>query len=72
MSYYGVDGVGMHLPFNFHLIHTPWNAHKSRALISRYEARSPHGWPNWVLGTTTSIASPAASAAQARVAAMLL
>ena len=30
MNYYGVDGVGVHLPFNFHLIHTPWNARKSR------------------------------------------
>src|SRR6185312_6485823 len=25
MAYYGVDLTGFHLPFNFHLISTPWN-----------------------------------------------
>jgi alpha-glucosidase len=74
MSYYGVDGVGVHLPFNFHLIHTPWNAREIAALISRYEAALPsHGWPNWVLGNhdRQRLASRIGSA-QARVAAMLL
>ena len=74
MSYYGVDGVGMHLPFNFHLIHTPWNARQIEALISRYEAALPsYGWPNWVLGNHDQhrLASRIGSA-QARVAAMLL
>ena len=64
MRYYGVDGVGMHLPFNFHLIHTPWKARQIAALISRYEAALPsYGWPNWVLGNHDRIAWPAASAA---------
>jgi alpha-glucosidase len=74
MSYYGVDGVGMHLPFNFHLIHTPWNARQIEALIGRYEAALPsYGWPNWVLGNHDQhrLASRVGSA-QARVAAMLL
>ena len=45
MSYYGVGGVGMHLPFNFHLIHTPWTARQIADLISRYEAALPsYGW----------------------------
>jgi alpha-glucosidase len=74
IRYYGIDGVGMHLPFNFHLIHTPWKAEEIAALVSRYEAALPsHGWPNWVHGNHDQhrLASRI-GAAQARVAAMLL
>jgi alpha-glucosidase len=74
MSYYGVDGLGVHLPFNFHLILTPWNARHIEALINTYEAALPaDGWPNWVLGNHDQhrLASRIGDA-QARVAAMLL
>jgi alpha-glucosidase len=74
VTYYGVDGRGVHLPFNFHLILTPWNARRIAALIEEYEAAIPAGgWPNWVLGNhdRSRIASRVGPA-QARVAAMLL
>jgi alpha-glucosidase len=74
MLYYGVDGSGVHLPFNFHLIHVRWNARQIDALISTYEAALPSfGWPTWVLGNHDRhrLASRIGSA-QARVAAMLL
>ncbi len=74
VTYYGVDGRGLHLPFNFHLIGTPWQARAIAALIDRYEVALPPGaWPNWVLGNhdRSRIATRIGSA-QARVAAMLL
>ncbi|MFN8539217.1 MAG: alpha-amylase family glycosyl hydrolase [Thermomicrobiales bacterium] len=74
VQYYGIDGRGVHLPFNFHLIMTPWNARRIAALIDEYEAAIPAGgWPNWVLGNhdRSRIASRVGEA-QARVAAMLL
>ncbi|MBV8521205.1 MAG: alpha-amylase [Acetobacteraceae bacterium] len=74
MSYYGADLTGFHLPFNFHLISTPWEARSVARLIQEYEAALPSGaWPNWVLGNhdRPRVASRI-GAAQARVAAMLL
>ncbi len=74
VTYYGVDGRGIHLPFNFHLILVPWRARLIAGLIDAYEAAlPPHGWPNWVLGNHDQhrIASRIGTA-QARVAAMLL
>lgn len=39
-----------HLPFNFRLIFTPWEADNVRQLADEYDALLPaHGWPNWVL-----------------------
>src|SRR6266851_2004050 len=74
MAYYGVDGRGLHLPFNFHLILTAWGARRVAALVETYEAALPaHAWPNWVLGNhdRPRVASRV-GAPQARVAAMLL
>jgi alpha-glucosidase len=74
VRYYGVDGRGAQLPFNFHLITTPWAAKAIADLVERYEAAlPPGGWPNWVLGNhdRSRIASRVGPA-QARVAAMLL
>ncbi|HXH08529.1 MAG TPA: alpha-amylase family glycosyl hydrolase [Alphaproteobacteria bacterium] len=74
VAYYGVNGTGVHLPFNFHLILVPWNARRIEALIAAYEAAlPPDGWPNWVLGNHDQprLASRI-GLAQARVAAMLL
>lgn len=75
VAYYGADGrSGLNLPFNFHLLTTPWTASAIADLICRYEALLPPGaWPNWVLGNhdRTRLASRIGKA-QARVAAMLL
>ncbi|SIR19808.1 alpha-glucosidase [Paracoccus thiocyanatus] len=74
MAYYGEDLQGAHLPFNFQLIKSAWNAPTIAGLIREYEAALPEGgWPNWVLGNHDQkrIASRVGSA-QARVAAMLL
>jgi alpha-glucosidase len=74
VTYYGTDGSGVHLPFNFQLILLPWNARLIDVAIATYEEHMPAaGWPNWVLGNhdKSRIASRVGPA-QARVAAMLL
>jgi alpha-glucosidase len=74
VDYYGHDLAGVHLPFNFALLHAPWDARTISALIDEYEAALPAGgWPNWVLGNhdRARIASRVGGA-QARIAAMLL
>jgi len=74
VTYYGENNSGVHLPFNFHLISTPWNARDVASLIDAYEATLPQdAWPTWVLGNhdRPRIASRVGDA-QARVAAMLL
>ena len=74
VAYYGQDLRGAHLPFNFALLETPWEAGAIARLIADYEALLPAGgWPNWVLGNhdRPRLASRI-GAAQARVAAMLL
>ena len=74
VTYYGADGRGLHLPFNFHLILTAWDAASIGALVEEYEAALPPGaWPNWVLGNhDRSRIATRVGAEQARVAAMLL
>ncbi len=73
-AYYGEDGRGVHLPFNFTLLAAPWNAADLAPLIAAYEAAIPEGgWPNWVLSNhdrprVVGRLGPD----QARVAAMLL
>lgn len=50
VAHYGQQDE-FHLPFNFHLILTDWNATAIQDVIVRYEAALPPGaWPNWVLG----------------------
>jgi alpha-glucosidase len=74
VAYYGRDLNGLHLPFNFSLLNSPWSARAIADLIEDYEARlPPGGWPNWVLGNhdRPRIASRVGTE-QARVAAMLL
>jgi alpha-glucosidase len=74
VAYYGEGLRGAHLPFNFQLILTAWDARDIDRLIREYEAALPAGgWPNWVLGNHDNhrIASRIGHA-QARVAAMLL
>jgi alpha-glucosidase len=74
VTYYGAPGEGFHLPFNFHLIATPWTPTAVAALISAYERQLPaHGWPNWVLSNhDRSRLASRVGQGQVRVAAMLL
>ena len=50
-SYYGAGQDELHMPFNFKLLFTPWNAEAVRAAVDALEASLPPGaWPSWVLG----------------------
>ncbi len=74
VAYYGSRGDGFHLPFNFELMTTDWDAAAIAAYVEAYEAALPPGaWPNWVLGThDRSRLASRIGARQARVAAMML
>ncbi|WP_126173490.1 alpha-amylase family glycosyl hydrolase [Altericroceibacterium xinjiangense] len=74
MAYYGEDGEGVHLPFNFQLINAPWRTEVIGPLIDEYEAALPEGgWPNWVLSNHDQPRiADRVSEEQARIAAMLL
>lgn len=74
VAYYGTNGGGLHLPFNFQLLSLPWNAAAIVEAIERYEELlPPTAWPNWVLGNhdRPRVASRVGEA-QARAAAVLL
>jgi len=73
VAYYG-EGDQYHLPFNFHLIFSPWRADVTRALADSYESLLPAGaWPNWVLGNHDQHrVATRVGAAQARMAMTLL
>jgi alpha-glucosidase len=74
VAYYGDAGEGFHLPFNFHLMTTPWTPQDVARLVEDYEAKvAKHGWPNWVLGNhDRSRLATRVGVDQSRVAAMLL
>lgn len=72
-AFYG-DGDELHLPFNFGLIHLPWQAAAISRFVDVYEVALPtRAWPNYVLGNHDQprLASRV-GIAQARVGAMLL
>lgn len=74
VAYYGNALDGVHIPFNFTLLSTPWTAKAVADAILTYEAALPDGgWPSWVLGNHDR---PRVAArigeASAGVAAMLL
>jgi alpha-glucosidase len=74
MAYYGSEGKGAHLPFNFHLVHVPWTPRDIASVVENYESSLPiFGWPNWVLGNHDNhrLASRIGEA-QIRIAGMLL
>lgn len=74
MAYYGSEGKGAHLPYNFHLVHVNWTPKDVAQVIDEYENSLPEfGWPNWVLGNHDNhrLASRF-GASQIRIAAMLL
>src|SRR3546814_12388689 len=75
MSYYGEEGSGVHLPFNFQLLQTPWRAEEIARIIDEYERALPaNGWPNWVLSNhdTPRIAVRAGERQAANAALQLL
>ena len=75
-TYYGnpEQGLEFHMPFNFSLLKTPWEAQAIRQAVDELEAAlPPWAWPNYVLGNHDEgrIATRYGED-QARVAAMLL
>ena len=66
--------TGANLPFNFHLIQSPWAAAAIAEIIRTYESLLPAGaWPNYVLGNhDQSRLATRIGPVQARAAAMLL
>jgi alpha-glucosidase len=73
-QYYGKDNDGVHLPFAFKLIETPWSAPALAETIRDLEASLPdEAWPVLALGNhDRSRLASRIGRAQARVAAMLL
>jgi len=55
-SYYGRNLDELTMPFNFTLLHAPWNARVFRNLVDSCDAAVPVGaWPNYVLGNHDEI-----------------
>jgi len=73
-AYYGTDLDGMHLPFPFRLLETPWRADLLRIELEALYAAMPAGaWPIVALGNHDRVRlATRLGAAQARVAAVLL
>jgi glycosidase len=73
-SYYGEGLDELHMPYNFSLIHAPWQADEVASRVNALEAVLPEGaWPNYVFGNHDEkrlVSRIGADAA--RVAAMLL
>ena len=72
--FYGNHKPRLHLPLNFALLDTPWNALSLQGAIDAYYNAIPeHAWPVWVIGghDKPRIASKIGEA-QIRVLAMLL
>lgn len=75
VRYYGEHGDELHLPFNFRLMHIPWQASAMRQSVDEMEAALPDfAWPNYVLNNHDfpRFASRAGGQEQARLAAMML
>ncbi len=73
VSYYGQEDE-FHLPYNFQLITTPWEATAVKSLVDSYDAALPDfAWPSWALGNhDRHRVATRVGAAQAKVAMMLL
>ncbi|MEZ4511161.1 MAG: alpha-amylase family glycosyl hydrolase [Chloroflexota bacterium] len=76
VKYYGEQGEGLHLPFNFRLMdESRWEARVMQGLVDAMEGvLPPFAWPNYVLGNHDRIrlATRFGGQAQARLAAMML
>jgi alpha-glucosidase len=72
--FYGSERPRLHLPLNFLLLDTPWDALSLQANIDAYLNAIPHkAWPDWVIGGHDKRrAASKTGQAQARVLAMLL
>lgn len=73
-SFYGEDLDELHMPFNFTLLGTEWDAQAIRQAVASLENVLPPGaWPNYVLGNhDESRLATRYGRTEARVAAMLL
>ena len=75
-EYYGERQDEIHVPFNFHVINSPWNADAVRRAVEGVQRVLPTGaWASWVLGNHDQPRIASAERAgrdQARVAMMLL
>jgi len=75
-AYYGERQDEIHVPFNFHVINSPWTSDAVRRAVEGVEGALPAGaWASWVLGNHDQprFASPArAGREQARVGMLLL
>ncbi len=74
VKYYGEDLDEIHLPFNFQLLKTDWQAKEVQQIVDNLEVHLPPGaWPNYVLGNhdESRLASRLGEPG-ARLAAMLL
>ena len=73
---YGEEQDEIHIPFNFHVTYSPWQADAIRAAIEGVQGVLPDGaWASWVLGNhdVPRFASPKrAGHAQAKVGMLLL
>jgi alpha-glucosidase len=72
--FYGKDKPRFHLPLNFCLLDSPWDALSIQANIDAYFNAIPKGaWPDWVIGSHDKrrVANKVGQA-QARILAMLL
>jgi glycosidase len=75
-EYYGERQDEIHVPFNFHVINSPWTAEAVRRAVEGVEGALPPGaWASWVLGNHDQprFASPErAGRDQAKVGMLLL
>ena len=75
IRYYGENGDGLHLPFNFRLMWQEWNAQAMRQCVDELEAALPNfAWPNYVLGNhdQSRFATRFGGQEQARLAGLML
>jgi alpha-glucosidase len=74
VTYYGNKLDEIHMPFNFRLLYSQWEAKIVKNVVDELESALPDGaWPNYVLGNhDESRLASRVGKAQARVAAMLL
>ena len=75
-EYYGEKQDEIHVPFNFHVVNSPWTAEDVRRAVEGVEgALPPTAWASWVLGNHDQprFASPGrAGRDQAKVGMLLL
>ena len=75
-AYYGERQDEIHVPFNFHVINSPWTAAEVRRAVEGVEGVLPDGaWASWVLGNHDQprfASVERAGLAQAKVGMLLL